>query len=630
MIAQFKSRRPHAARNPQDVRFKHQGPTASDLLGPVGVGHAKTLANRDRAKQRAALAQALIINPKEDAASPDLIARLGEDLCIKYRVLPWRVVSGETIILAEKPEHFIRLHDMLRSVFGPVRFARITDTDLDWALETICHHTLMASAEQRTPNRESCRAWSAPKARNFGLAAICTILACAIIWPRMTFAVIVGWTIFALVLQTLLKLTAALLHLRDPLEPEAVAANPEPAHLPVVTILVPLFHERDIAHTLVDRLSRLDYPADKLDICLVVEADDGLTCAALKHTNLPDTMRAVFVPLGTLQTKPRAMNYALNFARGSIIGVYDAEDRPAPDQIHRIVARFAQRDQTVACLQGRLDYYNTHSNWLSRCFTIEYATWFRIMLPGLEKLSLPIPLGGTTLFFRRDILEDLGGWDAHNVTEDADLGIRLARHGYRTEIIDTITEEEANARAWPWIKQRSRWLKGYAITYAVHMRNPVQLWRDLGAWKFFGMQLLFAGTLTQILLAPLLWSFWLVLFGLPHPMIGLAPQSVMLAIAALFLATEILTITVSMIAVRAAGKSDLIKWAPTMALYYPLAVVAAYKGILELARDPFYWDKTAHGIFAPTAPPRRAKKTKEVEAVPIQPPRPPRHPVAAE
>jgi cellulose synthase/poly-beta-1,6-N-acetylglucosamine synthase-like glycosyltransferase len=191
------------------------------------------------------------------------------------------------------------------------------------------------------------------------------------------------------------------------------------------------------------------------------------------------------VPLGTLQTKPRALNYALSFAKGSIIGVYDAEDAPAPDQLHVVVNRFAQRGPEVVCLQGQLDFYNSHSNWLAHCFTVEYATWFRIMLPSLERLGLAIPLGGTTLFFRRDILESLGGWDAHNVTEDADLGIRLARHGYRTEIIDTVTQEEANARAWPWVKQRSHWLKGYAITYGVHMRSPLKLWRDLGAWRFF-------------------------------------------------------------------------------------------------------------------------------------------------
>ena len=136
-------------------------------------------------------------------------------------------------------------------------------------------------------------------------------------------------------------------------------------------------------------------------------------------------------------------------------------------------------------MQGVLDFYNPAVNWLSRCFTIEYATWFRVILPGMQRLGLAVPLGGTTLFFRRDVLTSLGGWDAHNVTEDADLGIRLARHGYVTHLLPTVTFEEANCHVLPWIKQRSRWLKGYAITWLVHMRQPALLWSQLGAWRFF-------------------------------------------------------------------------------------------------------------------------------------------------
>ncbi|MDB4053579.1 hypothetical protein N9499_06550 [Octadecabacter sp.] len=194
----------------------------------------------------------------------------------------------------------------------------------------------------------------------------------------------------------------------------------------------------------------------------------------------------------------------------------------------------------------------------------------------------------------------MGGWDAHNVTEDADLGIRLARHGYRTEIIDTGTQEEANAHAWPWVKQRFRWLKGYAITYGVHMRNPLKPWKDLGAWRFFGQQLLFAGTISQFLLAPLLASFWLIMIGVPHPFDGVPTQPVAMTFAVIFLLSEIVGITVSAIAVISAGKRDLVKWTPTLHLYFPLAALAAYKGIFELATKPFYWDKTSHGIFAAT------------------------------
>ncbi|CAN0585215.1 unnamed protein product, partial [Ectocarpus sp. 12 AP-2014] len=222
--------------------------------------------------------------------------------------------------------------------------------------------------------------------------------------------------------------------------------------------------EQDIARTLVARLSRLTYPKALLDVVLVLEAEDRLTRETLARTDLPPWMRTITVPPGDVTTKPRALNYAFRFTRGEIIGIYDAEDAPAPDQIDRVVAQFHDSPGNVGCLQGILDYYNPRANWLSRCFTIEYASWFRILLPGLSRLGLVVPLGGTTVFFRREVLEKVGGWDAHNVTEDADLGVRLARHGFRTDLMPSVTREEANNRFWPWIKQRSRWLKGYGIT----------------------------------------------------------------------------------------------------------------------------------------------------------------------
>ena len=191
--------------------------------------------------------------------------------------------------------------------------------------------------------------------------------------------------------------------------------------------------------------------------------------------------------------------------------------RPNPTRFTASLAAFADGPANLACVQGVLDFYNPGVNWLSRCFTIEYATWFRIILPGMQRLGLAVPLGGTTLFFPPRRSGKLGGWDAYNVTEDADLGIRLARHGYVTHLLPTVTYEEANCHILPWIKQRSRWLKGYAITWMVHMRQPASAVAAAWAWRFFGVQVLFLGTLVQFLLAPLLWSFWLMLLGFGPP-----------------------------------------------------------------------------------------------------------------
>ncbi|MEX0339998.1 MAG: glycosyltransferase family 2 protein, partial [Arenibacterium sp.] len=299
---------------------------------------------------------------------------------------------------------------------------------------------------------------------------------------------------------------------------------------------------------------------------------------------------------GTLTTKPRAMNYALDFCKGDIVGIWDAEDAPASDQIEVITEAFANAPPDVVCLQGILDYYNPRSNWVSRCFTIEYATWFRVILPGIARLGLVVPLGGTTVFMKRSVLEELGGWDAHNVTEDADLGMRLCRKGYRTQTVDTVTYEEANCRPWPWVKQRSRWLKGFLVTYLVHMRNPAMLARDLGFWRFLSFQAFFLGTLGQFLLAPVMWSYWLLILGLPHPMAEAGMNGMIALAITLFLATEGLAWVAGLVAVSRSDRRFLIPFIPSMMFYFPLGTVAMLKALFELAVSPYFWDKTQHGI----------------------------------
>ncbi len=334
--------------------------------------------------------------------------------------------------------------------------------------------------------------------------------------------------------------------------------------LPRISILVPLYQEREIANRLIRRLERLNYPRELLDICLIVEQDDTVTQAALGAANLPRWMRKIMVPRAELKTKPRAMNYALDFCKRAIIGVYDAEDALEPDQLHKIVRRFEQAGPETACLQGVSDFYNTRTNWVSRCFTIEYATRFRVILPGLLRFGFVIPLGGTTVFFRRDVLEEIGSWDAHNVTEDADLGVRLARRGYQTELIATLTEEEANCRVWPWVRQRSRWLKGYAITWAVHMRSPKKLQKDLGPWRLFGIQLVFIGALSKFLLAPFLWTFWALPLGFSHPLAGTMSPTAIYLLTSLFFASELVSMTTGIIALAPDRHRRLWLWVPSL------------------------------------------------------------------
>lgn len=528
---------------------------------------------------------------------PRLIDRLGFAACLRHGVLPWRGTGAVTLVAAARPEDFARARPMLNACFGPVAPALAPAPMIEAALHRARGAMMDEAALTCVPLAESCRGWGGRRQGLLARLGLVLLALWLLLHPLSLAVTVTGWAVLTLLFATALKAAAILAVLRRP-PPEAV---PPPAELPVVSILVALLSESDIAARLVRRLDRLDYPRDRLDILLVVEEEDRVTRAALARAELPAWMRIVVVPDGPLRTKPRALNHALGACRGSIVGVYDAEDAPEPDQIRRVAARFAARGPEVVCLQGMLDFYNPRTNWLSRCFTMEYASWFRIVLPGLERLGLAIPLGGTTLFFRRAALEALGGWDAFNVTEDADLGMRLARHGYSTELIATTTFEEANCRALPWIKQRSRWLKGYMMTYAVHMRHPRLLLRQLGWWKFAGFQVFFLTTLSQYVLAPVLWSFWAVPLGLPHPVVAAVPGWLYTLTFGIFLATEAILFAVTLVALRLTPNRIGALWVPVLHLYFPLGALASYKASWELVTRPFWWDKTSHGHFGPSA-----------------------------
>lgn len=250
---------------------------------------------------------------------------------------------------------------------------------------------------------------------------------------------------------------------------------------------MPLYREANVLPTLVDALKRLEYPPDRLDVKLLLEEDDEDTIRAAKSAALPNYIELVLVPASQPRTKPKACNYGLARARGEYVVIYDAEDIPEPDQLLKAVAVLRSSPAEVVCVQAKLSYYNAFQNVLTKWFTVEYATWFDLMLPGLFAARMPIPLGGTSNHFKTAVLQSMGAWDPFNVTEDADLGIRLYKAGYRTVIMNSTTYEEANADLVNWIRQRSRWIKGYIQTSLVHLRSPRALkkrWVGAASWVF--------------------------------------------------------------------------------------------------------------------------------------------------
>lgn len=376
-------------------------------------------------------------------------------------------------------------------------------------------------------------------------------------------------------------------------------ASLEDHELPVYSILVPLFREISVLPQLVGALTRLDYPQDRLDIKLILEEHDMPMRWAVSSLRLPGTFEVIIVPGGRPQTKPRALNYALQFARGSLLTIYDAEDIPDSSQLREAAESFAAASDDVACLQARLHFYNASENWLTRQFTIEYATLFNLILPALARAGLPLPLGGTSNHFRTAVLREAGAWDPFNVTEDADLGLRLARRGFRTSVLVSRTLEEANTRTWNWLKQRSRWLKGFLQTWLVHMRSPTQCLGELGLAGFWIAQAMTIGVFVSALVHPvfLVHALWKVLH---HDMSGMTPALALLA--GLNIAVFLLGYGISFYAGYKALKMNRIRgwWFPllTMPAYWSLLWVAAIMALWEFAFRPFHWNKTEHGLSA--------------------------------
>lgn len=538
-----------------------------------------------------------------DDATPDARAldRIGLETALRNLVLPLMPTGAITPVLADNSTTFRRLKPHLSALLGPVCCQLSSPTIIEASILDIRQAYLARRAEMRTPARESCRSWSTGTLGRRVTTVIILMGIGLFVLPSLVLWVLILWAALTLIAVTGLRSAAALSQYRYDRRSRKVwrsgrGVNRDPSTLPRISVLVPLFQERDIAARLVERLAALDYPRNKLEVALILEWDDSRTEAVLRDADLPEWMRIVRVPRGDLRTKPRAMNYALDFLSGDIIGIYDAEDAPARDQLLIVAAAFEKAPANVACAQGILDFYNAGTNALTRCFTIDYAVWFRFVLPGLARLGLVLPLGGTTVFFRRHALESLGRWDAHNVTEDADLGLRLARHGYRCMFLPTVTEEEATSTIPAWLRQRSRWIKGYAMTWGVHMRDPLGLLGELGPLRFLGIQILLLGTLSQFLLAPFLWSFWLIVFGLPHPIENVVSWNVIVALGALFFVSEAVTLLTAAAAVARPRHRWLIKWVPLMHLYFPLAAVASWKGFAEMLFRPYFWDKTVHGL----------------------------------
>lgn len=382
---------------------------------------------------------------------------------------------------------------------------------------------------------------------------------------------------------------------------EELIKNLDEKDLPVYTILLPVYKEPEVVPDLIDSLKKMDYPPNRLDVLFLVEENDPETLEAIKKAEPPASWRIIVIPDSQPKTKPKACNYGLFFARGEYLVIYDAEDLPDPDQLKKAVVAFRNFPEEYICFQAALNYYNRDTNFLTRMFTLEYSYWFDYMLPGLYKLKMIIPLGGTSNHFKVEKLKELGAWDPFNVTEDADLGVRAFAKGYKVGVINSTTWEEANSRLKNWIRQRSRWIKGYMQTYLVHNRNPLKLLRKVGWRGFISFHLLIGGTPFMFLVNPIMWAvfiYWLITKSLALEPIF--PSFILYMAIFNLLFGNFIAIYLSMLAVFKRKYYELLPYALLNPVYWILHSIASYIALYELFTKPFYWYKTQHGLTKKT------------------------------
>src|SRR5713226_9585420 len=588
---------------------------AGGRLGEILL-HTGGLRERELAVALAEQLRLPELDVTEFEPEPEALRLVPEAIARRHRFLPL-VVRDHVLFLAmtdpldDDALAVLREHTML-----PVRAIVTSRSAMDALLQRVYRgrYVRVATTEllNRSPDESAYRVLSRGQAVAlvliallFGLSLIHDPIGTIIVF---NLASVVFYTAFSLYKFKLI-VDALQSEFELPVTREDVDALDERT-LPIYTILVPLYREANVVHTLVNAIARLDYPRTKLDVKLICEEDDRETIEALRTRNLPPHFKLVVVPDAHPKTKPKACSYGLIQAEGRYVVIYDAEDRPEVDQLQKIVAAFRMAEDRIVCIQCKLNYYNRTQNVLTRWFTAEYSHWFDLLMPALDATDAPIPLGGTSNHFIAEKLVELGAWDPFNVTEDADLGVRLHKAGYKTAIIDSTTFEEANSDLYNWIRQRSRWVKGYIQTWLVHMRHPVRLLRQIGWRSWLSFQFIVGGTFLGFVLNPVYWvltTMWVLTQA--HVIQQVFPAFVYYAGAIGLIVGNFVFTYINVAGCLRRGHFDLVKYALLSPLYWALMSVGAWKGLLQLVYRPYYWEKTVHGLDIGAAPTNEATGT---------------------
>ncbi|SDF62203.1 hypothetical protein SAMN05216464_1224 [Mucilaginibacter pineti] len=540
---------------------------------------------------------------REEAFDIEVLKKIELKFANDHVALPLRIENNKVVTLMTDPSNQLFI-DFVRFTYDlepEIIVAR--DLDITWLSHKLLGEKYVKSSVyellRRDPSSSASITFTTPQlVFIFALIAVTTIgLVLRFKDTSIIINVIISmFFLVAIIFKLFLALVGSRFELHQAVTKSDVR-NIVDDELPQYTILLPVYKEDKLIKKLIWNLQSLDYPREQLDVKLLIEEDDDKTLQAVQNLDFPAVFEVIVVPFHMPKTKPKACNYGLHFSKGKYLTIYDAEDIPDTDQLKKVVALFAKLPERYICIQSALNYFNRNENFLTRMFTLEYSYWFDYMLPGLDTLDIPIPLGGTSNHFKMDALIELGAWDPFNVTEDADLGVRAYAKGYKVAIVNSTTYEEANNDPLNWIRQRSRWIKGYMQTYLVHMRNPATLIRKIGFKGFLGFNFFVGATSATFLVYPLLLAIFIsyLVFDL-STIRTLFPDWVLFMAIFNLMVGNILMIYVNMMAVFKRRYFELILFAIANPVYWLMHSAAAYMGLYQLITNPFYWEKTNHGL----------------------------------
>lgn len=536
-----------------------------------------------------------------DPADPKLIKNSMLSFYLDRLVMPYQKRDGRLLVAITNMDE-ATLKFAKRQFGEDADFVLTSKFDIIWHLQTCgkayFNETSVHALSFAKPEQSAKQVFTVQQLIQIGLT-LAALIGVLVFWPTET---IIGLNLaigIFFVVNFFFKATLAWIgsdrRVDERISDEMINSIDD-STLPIYTILVPMYREAKTLPIIAASLRRMDYPKAKLDVKLVLEEDDNETIQAAKDLGLESFFEIIRVPHSMPKTKPKACNYALNFARGKFITIYDAEDKPDPQQLKKALITFWNSPEDVICVQARLNYFNVSQNWMTRMFTLEYSIWFDYYLPALDILRIPLPLGGTSNHFKMDKLREVGLWDPYNVTEDADLGLRITQLGYRVGVVNSTTLEEATSDLGNWIRQRSRWANGYMQTYLVYMRHPVATYKTLGHAGFWGFQMFVGGTILATLILPLVYGmyfFWLLTQTMsldPY----FPPIVLYMSLFNLLLGNGFF-VYVYMLGAFKRHSYSLIPFALTSPAYWVIMSISGYKALWQLVFNPFYWEKTNHG-----------------------------------